>query len=129
GAAGVAALAVLLARGAHKGLLPPARPEWPRWVAVVAALLALRLLIQVWFFAPHVGDTISYHLPKVAEWVRAGALVREAGSDPRASFPAGFELIETWWVLFLHHDLLIEMAGLEFLLLGAAGAYAVAREL
>src|SRR5439155_312253 len=42
---------------------------------------------------------------------------------------SGFELIETWWVVFLHHDVLIELAGVEFLLLSGAGAYALAREM
>jgi hypothetical protein len=65
----------------------------------------------------------------VAEWVRAGAITRETGADPRSLLPAGFELIEIWWVVFLHHDVLIEMAGVEFLLLAGAAAYAVARDL
>jgi hypothetical protein len=129
GLAGAAVLAALLARGAPRGLLPASRSAWDRWVIAAAAVVAVRLLLQVWFLAPNVGDALSYHLPKVAEWVRAGALTSEVGADPRAAFPAGFELIEIWWVVFLHHDVLIEMAGLEFLALAGAAAYALAREL
>ena len=60
--------------------------------------------------------------------VRAGGFTREMGVDLCAPFPAGFELLEAWWVVFLRHDVLIELAGVEMLLLCAAGAYALARE-
>src|SRR6185436_7230100 len=92
GLAGTAACAVLLARGAHRNL-PRILPfPWSPWLTAVAALVLVRVLLQVWFFAPAFGDVLSYHLPKVAEWVRAGAFTREMGSDPRVPFPAGFEL-------------------------------------
>jgi hypothetical protein len=101
---------------------------WPSLLlAACTAVIVLRLLAQVWLFAPYAGDALSYHLPKIAEWVRAGGFTREMGPDTHASFPAGFELIETWWVVFLHHDVLIEMAGVEFLILAFAAAYALAR--
>src|SRR5436189_74641 len=74
GIAGAAALAALLAGGAHRRL--------PRWrdpgagpvILVIFGLVALRLLAQAWVFAPYIPDVLSYNLPKVAEWVRAGAL-------------------------------------------------------
>src|SRR6185436_10496080 len=78
-----------------------------------------------WFFAPYTTDVLSYHLPKMAEWVRSGTLFGERGVDDHATFPAGFELVEAWWVLFLHHDVLIEMAGVEFLLLAFASTSAL----
>src|SRR5207244_3087828 len=91
--------------------------------------IAARLLLQVWFFAPMVGDALTYHLPKVAEWVGSGRMTRELGPDPRAAFPAGFELVEAWCCVFLHHDALIEMAGVEFLALAFAATYALGRRL
>ncbi len=129
GIAGGAALLALLAGGAHRRI--------PRWrdhvgsplILVCTGLLALRLLLQVWFLAPFLPDVLSYHLPKMAEWVRAGGLTLELGMDERASFPAGFELVEASWVVFLRHDVLIEMAGVEFLAFGAVAAGALARQL
>jgi hypothetical protein len=129
GLAGAVALAALVARGQHRGLLPIERPAWDRWIVAAVALLALRLLLQAWFFAPYAGDALYYHLPKVAEWVHGGAITRETGADLRSLHPAGFEVYEIWWTVFLHHDVLIEMAGIEFLVLAGAAAYALAREL
>jgi hypothetical protein len=129
GIAGLVALAVLLASGAHHRLPRVAFPEADRWMKIFAAVVAIRLLLQVWFFAPHLGDALAYHLPKVAEWVQNGRFTREMGLHPHVTFPAGFELIETWWVVFLHHDVLIEMAGVEFLFLAFAGMYALGRRL
>ncbi len=129
GGAGLALLGLMARSGVHRRL-----PRWgalgwsPGWT-LLALAIAVRLLVQVWFLAPYLGDALAYHLPKIAEWVRAGGFVLEFGPDRRSAFPAGFELIEAWWVVFLHHDVLIEMAGLEFLLLSAAATYAIVREL
>lgn len=128
GLAGLVALGGLAASGAHRRLPRPSAAGIDRWILVVAGVVGLRLLLQVWFSAPYGGDALAYHLPKIAEWVHAGGFTRELGPDLRSSFPAGFELVETWWVVFLHHDALIELGGVEFLLLGAASGYALAEE-
>jgi hypothetical protein len=128
GIAGVAALALLFWSGAHRLPWTSDLTPWNPLLVGAAAVLALKVLLQVWFFAPYAGDVLTYHLPKIAEWVRAGAFTRELGLNPRVTLPAGFELLETWWVLFLHHDVLIEMAGVEMLLLASAAVYALARE-
>jgi hypothetical protein len=96
---------------------------------VLTLLVILRLVAQTWVFAPHLGDAVAYHLPKIGEWVRAGGFTSELGLHPHVTFPAGFELVEAWWVTFLHHDALIEMAGVESLLLAFASVVALARQL
>ncbi len=129
GLLGAAALALMLALGI--------RPDWRAWsrprpgipMALFCGIVILRLAMQVWYFVPYVPDTLYYHLPKVAEWTRAGAITREVGLDWRANFPAGFELVEIWWVVFLHHEALIEMAGVEFLGLAFAAVYSLSRSL
>ena len=131
-AAGVTAIcAVILAALWLAGLRDwrPAirRPDLGWLLGIAMAAAVARLLWQVWFFVPYTADALSYHLPKIAEWIRAGAFTREMGVDSQATFPAGFELLETWWVVFLHHDVVIELAGVEMLALAAIATYALAR--
>lgn len=53
---------------AFQGWLSQPRPRG--WAAVVlsvcTAVVVVRLLAQVWLFAPYAGDALSYHLPKIA---------------------------------------------------------------
>lgn len=126
GALGGLLLAALLGAREHRALPRPGRPDLGMLPGLFLAAVLFRLLLQVWFFAPYAGDALSYHLPKIAEWVRAGGFTLEHGADTRATFPAGFELVEAWWVAFLHHDVLIEMAGIEFFALMLAASHALA---
>jgi hypothetical protein len=121
------AFVVLLALGEHRRLPVRRIPRLGPLLAGGFAFVVARMLLQVWCFAPYVGDALSYHLPKVAEWVQQGRISSVTGADLRSTFPAGFELLEIWWTVFLHHDVLIEMAGVEFWLLGAAAVHALAR--
>jgi hypothetical protein len=127
GIAAALALAGLLLSGAHRRLERPRLPRPDAWMLWLAFAVLVRLFLQVWFFAPHLGDALAYHLPKIGEWIRAGAFTREMGLHPHVTFPAGFELVEAWWVVFLRHDVLIEMAGIEFVVLGFAAVYALGK--
>jgi hypothetical protein len=123
------ALAGLGASGAFRRLPAPAWPAWPAALRYFLALVSARLLVQALVFSPYHSDVISYMLPKVAIWVQTGAISTVVGADPRAWFPSGFELVEAWWVLFLRHDVFIELAGIEFLALGFAATYSLAEDL
>ena len=122
----LAGLTLVRGRGDAAKFRPP---DVGTLILVAGAAIALKLLVQVWLFPPHNFDALSYHLIKVAEWIRAEGFTREMGLDSHASLPAGFELLETWWVVFLHHDLLIEMAGVETLMLAVAGVFGLAKHL
>jgi hypothetical protein len=129
GIAAVGALPLLFALKTHRRLASLALPSLSRVQAAVLAAIALKLFLQTWFFSPHLGDAVNYYLPKVAEWIHASGFTREMGNHPHVTFPAGFEVFEAWWVVFLRHDLLIELAGVEFLALGGAATYSLARYL
>ncbi len=121
GVGGLLVSCALLRRGVVRWTKP--RLSWA-WIPL--GLVLARLVAQVWVFSPYAADALSYHLPKVAEWTRAGSFTSEMGVHSHVTFPAGFELVEAWWVVFLRHDILIEMAGVEFLILGALFAGALA---
>ncbi|HLY09991.1 MAG TPA: hypothetical protein VKW04_11860 [Planctomycetota bacterium] len=116
-------------------VLPPrpswrlSRPDTPRgWVlAGLTAALAVSLVVKVLVLSPYWGDALYYHLPNVAEWVRHRRLVYGFMSDVRIWFPMGFELVETWWVVFLGRDTLIEAGGVQMLLLAAVSVRVLAR--
>jgi hypothetical protein len=129
GIAGAAVTAVFLALGEHRRLPRLRLPDVGTGALIFAGVLIVRSLLQVWLFAPFQRDALTYHLPKIGEWIQHRGFTAEWGLDLRSTFPSGFELIETWWVAPLRHDILIEMAGLEFLLLGAAAAADIARRL
>jgi len=126
-AAGLGALA--LARALPWPRWKPAKPETPReWIlAGMALALAVSLGVKVFVLSPYWGDALYYHLPNVAEWVRARRLVFGFSPDLRTWFPMGFELVETWWVVFPGRDTLIEAGGVQMLLLAAVAVRVIAR--
>ncbi|HEV3029317.1 MAG TPA: hypothetical protein VG457_17185, partial [Planctomycetota bacterium] len=115
------------------------RPAWPPfhmirpvgrrgWIlAGAAGVLAISLIVKVLVLAPYWGDALYYHLPNVAEWIRAKRLIFGFMPDPRIWFPMGFELVETWWVVFLGRDTLILAAGVQMLLLAVLAIRVIAR--
>jgi hypothetical protein len=96
---------------------------------IVVLLVGLRMLVHIWFLSPYVWDTLTYHLPKVADWVQYGKLVALPTPVTRSYWPANFELFQTWFVLFFRHDFLIEAAGLPFYLLAILSIYSSSRSL
>jgi hypothetical protein len=100
------------------------------WVlGAFAAAAILSLLIKTLLLEPYTGDALQYHLPKIAHWVQSGRFVWGINQDPRVWFSAGFELIETWWVVFLHHDALIELGGVEMALVASGAVYTLAESM
>lgn len=99
------------------------------WLLFLSLIIIIRTAIHVWFFAPHVWDVLVYHLPKVVDWIQFNAIVTLSKSEPRAYWPAGFELLQTWFIVFPHHDVLIELAGIPYYLLALTSLYSIGRSL
>ena len=97
---------------------------------VAAALLQLgRVAFHVWYIPPYVHDTLTYHLPNVAEWVQKERIHAISTPVIRSNWPAAFEVLETWFVVFLHHDLLIQLACVACYLLAVVSVFAICRGL
>lgn len=120
-------------RAATLRLRSVAAPERPTGADAVllafACFLGLRIAAHVWWLPPYVRDTLSYHLPKVAEWIRAGALVVFETPIDRTYWPGGFELLQAWSALFPHHDFAIELAGVGYWVLACLAVGSLARTL
>ncbi len=124
---GTAGGALLLRSRNAAGTLALRVPDRSELLFVVAVGIALlSLLIKAFLLAPYTGDALQYHLPKIAEWVQAGRFRWGTNHDPRVWFSGGFELVETWWVVFLHHDALIELGGLQMALIAVAAVVMLA---
>jgi hypothetical protein len=95
----------------------------------VAAAIAVRHLLNIWWFAPCVMDEFEYHLPKLASWIQHGDLVRPVMVDTRACFPSGMQILQIWWVGILRHDAFIEGASMEALALTLVATVSMARSL
>src|SRR6185295_13964617 len=100
-----------------------------RLLLLVAAAGFASLLLKTALLGPYTGDALAYQLPNIAEWVQSGRFAWRINHDPRMWFPAGFELIETWWVVFLHHDALIELGGIQMALIAFAAVFSLAETL
>jgi len=88
-----------------------------------------RIAFHVWYISPYVWDTMTYHLPNVAEWVQKGRIYTITAATTRTNWPMTFEVFETWFAVFLHHDILIQLAGVWFSILAFSSVYAIARTL
>jgi hypothetical protein len=78
---------------------------------------------------PFVWDSLTYHLTNVAHWTQVGRIELFTTSVNRIYNPANFEVLTSWFTLFLHHDVVIEAAGLPVYVLGLAAVYAIGRRL
>jgi hypothetical protein len=98
-------------------------------LVLVAGVHALRETAHVLLLPPYVWDALTYHLPRLPEWVQGGALVTFETPTLRTFWPANHELLQLWLVLFPHHDAFVEAAGIPFHVLATGAVYACARGL
>ena len=99
------------------------------FLAAAAFLQLGRIAFHVWYIPPYVHDTLTYHLPNVAEWVQKARIHAISTPVIRSNWPAAFEVFETWFVVFLHHDLLIQLGSAACYLLAVASVFAIGRAL
>ena len=95
----------------------------------LAFLQLIRILFHIWFVPPYVWDTVVYHMVNVAEWVQKGRIHSLVSPVGRVYWPATFEVLGSWFVVFLHNDLLVKVATFLAYLVAGASAYAIARVL
>jgi len=122
-------------RQSWKKLLKAPRTSWESFklsksnilLLIFASLLLVRTLAHIWYIPPNFYDSMTYHLPNVAEWVQKQRIHVISTPVTRSYWPATFEVLETWFVVFLHNDIIIELASCLFYFVAGASVYAIAR--
>ena len=122
--------------GESKALVRASREWWvglPRWLRILTATAVLlstaRFVFLIWALPPFVWDSLSYHLSNVAHWVQVGRIETFETPVTRIFNPANYEVLATWFSVFVHHDAVIEAAGILPYLLAVLAVYAAARGL
>jgi hypothetical protein len=106
-----------------------AHPALVGGALVLAGLQALRIAVHAWVLPPYVWDALSYRLPRVAEWIQRGEVALFETPSTQTRWPATHELLQTWFALFPHHDVLADAASVPAYLLATGSTYAIARAL
>ena len=105
-------------------------PVWLRWFTGIALLISVaRFAALILIFPPFVWDSLTYHLTNVAEWTQRGRIMLFDTSMTRIYTPANYETFALWFTVFLHHDVVVEMAGLPAYALAILSVYVIARRL
>lgn len=105
-------------------------PRWLRWLTIgFTGVNLVRFAFLTWSLPPFVWDSLTYHLTNVAEWTQRGKIGLFETSVVRIHNAANYEVFTTWFTVFLHHDVVIELAGLPAYLLSILSVYAIGRML
>ncbi len=102
-------------------------------LALGAAVCAVYILLHAAMFIvlapPLTFDALTYHLSKVAQWIHTGSLYLPDLPIKRVFWPSGMELLNAWWAVFPHHEILIEAPGLFFHALAIGAVWTIARNI
>ena len=102
------------------------RPSvWLRWLTATALIASvLRFIFLIWTLPPFVWDSLTYHLTNVAHWTQTGSIELFETSMARIYTPANFEALAAWFTVFIHHDAVVEAAGIPAYILAILAVYA-----
>ena len=95
----------------------------------VSLYFVIHALMFVVLAPPLTFDALTYHLSKVAQWVHTGSIYLPDLPIKRVFWPSGMELLNAWWAVFPHHEVLIETPGLFFHALAIGAVWVVARNM
>jgi hypothetical protein len=103
-------------------------PGWMRWLTLGFLIFTtVRFAVLVWALPPFVWDSLTYHLTNVAQWIQDGRIHLFDSPIDRIYSPANYEVLAAWMAVFLHHDVVIEAAGIPAYVLGGLSVYALGR--
>jgi len=105
------------------------RSPWALVLGALALAQAVYALVAAFLLPPYAWDSLSYHLPAVADWVQRGHI----GITPYWLFtnryPMNAELLFAWPTVLLHEDTWADAGQLVFAVAGAVAIGVVVRAL
>ena len=105
--------------------------EFPVWLrrgsSLFFVIAGARAAFLIWALPPFIWDSLTYHLTNVAQWVQDGRIGLFLTPIDRIYTPANYEVLASWFSVFLHHDAVVEAAGLPAYLLIGLAVYAIGR--
>ena len=105
-------------------------PTFLKWITIVTVVAGLaRFAFLIIALPPFVWDSLTYHLTNVAHWTQTGRIEVFETSVQRIYTPANYELLASWFTVFLQHDAFVEAAGLPAYVLAGLAVYASSRYL
>lgn len=105
-------------------------PRWLQWLTIGFTILSTaRFLFLILALPPFVWDSLTYHLTNVAQWTQQGEIGLFQTAVTRIYTPANYETLTLWFTVFLHHDAIIEAAGLPAYILGFLAVYSIGRSI
>lgn len=128
--------AILESRDEWKNFLRRCSTVWstfPRWLRLLTIVFLLasgvRFAFLIWALPSFVWDSLTYHLVNVAEWTQHARVFIVDAAVPRVALPSNYEVFATWFTVFLHHDVVVEAAGLPAYFLIIVATFAIARRI
>jgi hypothetical protein len=104
-------------------------PLWLKGLSLFSLLaLSARMIVLTLALPPFIWDSLTYHLTNVAHWIQAGRIELFVTPISRIYTPANYEVLATWFSVFISNDLLIELASLPAYLLAGVAVFGIARE-
>jgi hypothetical protein len=105
-------------------------PNWLRALTIVAVLVSVtRFIVLILTLPPFVWDALTYHLTNVAEWTQRGRIMVFPTTVERIYLPANFEVLMSWFTVFLHHDIVVEASGILAYILALLAVMALGRSI
>jgi len=149
GVLGIVSVAGLAAIGLHSPTRRTALAEWRdlvSWRAIrdwwqafplalrrgslfFLAIAVARAAFLTWALPPFIWDSLTYHLTNVAQWVQDGRIGLFVTPVDRIYTPANYEVLASWFTVFLHHDAFVEAAALPAYVLIGLSVYSIGRGL
>lgn len=86
-------------------------------------------VIRILLLPPLNYDSITYHLPMIANWLQHGTLaLYDTNTYRQIIFPVNAEILQMFHVIFVQNDSIVELVQLESFLVCYVGVYVISRK-